>query len=178
MTGDSNRAAGEAAYARVDRALGIPTAKPASAKSATGWRSLPVVSWVLNGPTPSLWTYARLLLLLGAVSIVAGILLSMLGALFVMVVFQENGAGVATTMLISAFTFGTPAAVFMSGSGVLAYLAARNDREAGQVLSDAVTEPTPIEEPVPDPPATPAKGIVPNMDLDDYEDHKNDDPAD
>ncbi|MCA8947193.1 MAG: hypothetical protein KDB29_13255, partial [Planctomycetes bacterium] len=102
MTGDSNRAAGEAAYAKVDRALGIPPAKPASAKSATGWRSLPVVSWVLNGPTPSLWTYARLLLLLGAVSIVAGILLSMLGALFVMVVFQENGAGVATTMLISA----------------------------------------------------------------------------
>ena len=85
---------------------------------------------------------------------------------------------VATAALISAFTFGTPAAVFLSGSGVLAYLAARNDREAGQVLADAVTEPTTTEKPVPDPPATPAKGIVPNMDLDDYEDHKNDDPAD
>ena len=111
--------------------------------------------------------YSRLLLLLGVVSILAGLLLSVIGAVIVAAVFHENGAGIAVTMVISAFTFGTPAAVFLTGSGAMAYLAARSDRESGEQLVSAVAQ---IEAPPP-----PVPGIVPKMDLGDYEDHKNDD---
>ena len=175
MTADKHRAAGEAAYAQADMALGGPPPKPKNSNPEPFWRSLPPVKWVLNGTAPSLWVYARLLLLLGAVSIVAGILLNLIGVFFVMVTFGDNGVGVATTMLISAFTFGTPAAVFLTGSAITAYLAARNDREAGHEVLGAGEE-TPPGEPGIDLAGPPVKGIVPKMDLGDYEDHKNDAP--
>jgi hypothetical protein len=180
MTAGKHRAAGEAAYAQADMALGGP--RPRTKNSAPFWHSLPLVHWVLTGATPSLWVYSRLLLLLGAVSIVAGIVLSVIGSLIVMATFHESGASVATTMLISAFTFGTPAAVFLSGSAVTAYLAARNDREDGHEVPDAGVE-TPTDTGRPpdtgiDMSGAPVKGIVPKMDLGDYEDHKNNAPKD
>jgi hypothetical protein len=49
----------------------------------------------------------------------------------------------------------------------LNYLAARNDREAGNEVVEAASEPPP----------PPVAGIVPQMELGEYEEHKNDDPA-
>jgi len=153
---------GEAAYRYADAQLGVP-----APRVRKGWRSWPVISWLLNGRTPTLWTYSRLCLLLGLISLVAGLTLGMIAAFFFIVYFKEGGPGFSVSALISALTFSTPGALFIVGSGALAYLAARNDREAGHEVVEAVTEAPP----------PPIAGIVPNMDLGEYEEHKNDDPA-
>ena len=167
MPDNRSKARGEAAYAKVDAAVGRSPSRPLPPL----WHSIPGALWLLNGKVPSLWTYTRLLLLLGLVSIAAGLLMGFIGAIIVWVVFKENGTSVALTMLISTFTFGTTAAVFLVGSGLLAYLAAVNDRESGELAVEAAEQDDLPE----DTPPRVATGIVPKMDLGDYEDHKNDD---
>lgn len=153
---------GEAAYRSADAQLGVP-----APRVSTGWRGWPLIRWVLNGRTPTLWTYSRLCLLLGIVSLAAGLTLGMIAAFFFMIFFKEGGPGFSVSALISAFTFSTPGALFIVGSGALAYLAARNDREAGHEVVEAASEA----------PSRPVPGIVPKMDPGSYEEHKNDDPA-
>lgn len=162
MTRASAQSRGEAAYRSADAQLGVP-----APRVRKGWREWPVIRWVLNGRTPTLWTYSRLCLLLGAVSLVAGLMLGVIAAFFFMVYFKEGGPGFSVSALISALTFSTPGALFILGSGALAYLAARNDREAGHQVEEAASEPPP----------PPVAGIVPQMELGEYEEHKNDDPA-
>lgn len=162
MTRASAQSKGEAAYRSADAQLGVP-----APRVSTGWRGWPLIRWVLNGDTPSLWTYSRLCLLLGVISLVAGLLLGTVGAVFIAGAFGDGGAGFAVNAIISAFTFSTPGALFIVGSGLLAYFAARNDREAGHEVVEAASEA----------PSRPVPGIVPNMDLGEYEEHKNDDPA-
>lgn len=162
MTRATAQSKGEAAYRYADAQLGVP-----APRVRKGWREWLVIRWVLNGRTLTLWTYSRLCLLLGIVSLVAGFLLGTLGAVFFAVVFEEGGAGFSVSAIISAFTFSTPGALFIVGSGLLAYLAARNDREAGSEVVEAALEA----------PLRPVAGIVPKMDLGEYEEHKSDDPA-
>ena len=86
--------------------------------------------------------------------------------------FGEGGAGFAVNSITASFTLSTPGALLLVGSGILAYLAARNDRESQVRSRDFETS-----EPGIDFVGPPVPGIVPKMDLGDYEDHKNDDPA-
>jgi hypothetical protein len=108
---------------------------------------------------------------LGAISIIAGLLVGVAGAVIVGVAFGEGGVGFAVSTAIAALTFSTPGALFLVGSGVVAYLAARNDREVQHEVFDGATGERP------EPPLKPVKGIAPKMDLGDYEEHKNDDPS-
>lgn len=163
MPENKSRAKGEAAYRKVDGSLGVSNA---------GWRKLPVVRWILGGRTPRLWTYSRLCLVLGVFSLLCGLVLGVIGAAIIGINFGLGGAGFAVDAVITAFTLSTPGAIFIVGSGVLAYLAARNDRESQVRTRDFETS-----EPGIDFVGPPVPGIVPKMDLGDYEDHKNDDPA-
>jgi len=170
MSDNKYRAKGEAAYRNVDASLGIPT--PKVGKQGAGWQHWPVVRWVLNGRSPSLWVYSRLCLLMAVISIFAGFTVGIVGGFIILGNFGEGGAGFAVNSITASFTLSTPGALLLVGSGILAYLAARNDRES-QVRSKDFEN----SEPGIDFVGPPVPGIVPKMDLGDYEDHKNDDPA-
>jgi hypothetical protein len=159
------RARGEAAYRYADASLGLPPPKPSA-----GWRGWPIVRWVLNGQSPSLWVYSRLCLLLAVVSLLAGFTVGVVGGFIILGNFGEGGAGFAVNSITASFTLSTPGALLLVGSGILAYLAARNDRESAVSTGD-------FDAPsVPQPEAPPfAPGNVPSAEADGYEARKSGD---
>lgn len=149
---DKYRDRGEAAYSKVDAKLGVP-ARPARRDKHVSLAN--PIQWVRNGNAPTLWVYARLTFLLGLISLFAGVTLSLIGAGFVMGAFEEQGTGMAVSMVISGLTFSVPSALFIVGSGIIAYLAARNDREIGHELLDTMNS---------DQPPAAGGGSVPKVD--------------
>lgn len=63
-------------------------------------------------------------------SLVLDIVGSVSGALFAFSVSKETGTDAAAGMMLKMLSFSMASAAFLTGSAVVAYLAARNDREA------------------------------------------------
>jgi len=95
------------------------------------------MNWLLNGKLPSLWVYARLLLLLGVLSILAGIGGAAIQT-WTMLSGKQGGIDVpkaySLNAVFMALSFSTAAAIFLVGSAVVRFLAAKEDRERAQAV--------------------------------------------
>ena len=98
------------------------------------------MSWLTSGNLPTLWTYARLLFALGMLSIVGSFVN---GVLMIWTVFGQKQGGIdmprsySVSAVFSALTFTTSAALFLTGSAVIAYLAGKQDREQASAIAAA-----------------------------------------
>jgi hypothetical protein len=95
------------------------------------------MNWLLNGKLPSLWVYARLLLLLGVLSIIAGVGNAV--SLTWMILGESKGGidmpkAYSLNAVFAALSFSTAAAMFLVGSAVVRFLAAKEDRERAQAV--------------------------------------------
>lgn len=80
----------------------------------------------------SLWGYSRLLLFLGVATWVMELVLQVASGLTVVWLLGEDALPGALPLMASSLNISVSSAVLLTGSGILAYLAARNDREAAR----------------------------------------------
>jgi hypothetical protein len=133
------RKRGEAAYHQTDARIGVR--KVRARRKVSRFGLLAPVRWLYSGAVPSLWAFARLTFVLGLISLVAGVAVGVLGAFLVHGSLGEGSTTGTFTMLVSALTFSVPSVLLLVGSGFLAYLAARNDREAEENLLESPEPP-------------------------------------
>lgn len=85
-----------------------------------------------KGRTLSLWGYSRLLLFLGVATWVMELVLQVASGLTVVWLLGDDALPGALPLMTSSLNISVSSAVLLTGSGILAYLAARNDREAAR----------------------------------------------